>query len=754
MLNLTEFGTRDSFQCGCSTGKNHLDLNSKILSLIFLFLVLITGITFGQIETRITPDDGAEKDNFGHDVAICGDYLVAGAPYDDNELGTDAGAAYVFHREGSQWIQQAKLMASDATSDDLFGYPVDMDGEYIVVGAPWDDDAGEKSGAAYVYKLEDGTWTEQAKLTADDASEDDRFGIDVEISGETIAVGAFFDDVVGNRSGSAYVFKRDGSSWTQQAKLLPGDGGADDWFGVVLAMHGDDVAVASRRNDEMGSNAGAVYVYHREDDEWTEQVKLTAFDAEPGDEYGSPCIYGNTLVVSAHLDDDKGQNSGSIYYYQRQSGEWNLQAKYTASDGRGGEYFGGVALTPTHMVVSAYRDNDMGSNSGSFYVYKRQALGYFQIAKITTATGAAGDYFGLKNSMSGNYIVVGARNHDLNGDNAGAAFVYNLIEYPQIVSVKDIPNDQGGKVEIKWTASFYDLGRNLSHYSIWQALAEVPAATQSSPNNHENRNDAITPIYRTTTLNGTTQTWGWVANVPGHRLEEYVYSAPTLCDSMAATDGKHYFMVSAHLDDEDVFFDSNVDSGCSVDNLAPPPPTGLTASLAGNSVELAWQASPVPDFAYYVIYRDGEILDNTPKNYFVDSVPEQNRTYRYRLQAVDVHGNASELSPEVTVTTTSVSNVSTEKPDSYRLFNNHPNPFNPETEIRFALPKTSQVALKIYNPLGREIVTLVNAKYAAGTYQVRWTGCDRSGNSVASGIYLFVLQAGEFRAQKKMSLVR
>jgi hypothetical protein len=722
-------------------------ISKKKFIALFLFLVFwgTSNVSFAQIESFLIADDGADGDQFGHAVAISGDYLISGAPYDDNVNGTDAGAVYVFKYEDNQWIFETKLLASDGSENELFGYNVDMEGEYIVVGCPWDDDAGEKSGAAFVYKREGGAWIEQAKLRADDASEDDRFGIDLKISAETVVVGAFFDDVVGDRSGSAYVFVREGTTWYQQAKLLPSDGATDDWFGVTLSLSDNDVAITARRHDELGGNSGAVYVFNRDGNTWTEQAKITAIDGGPGEEFGTPCISGNILIIGKHQDDETARNAGAFYFYYRDNDVWNLQAKYTASDGNGDDFFGStIDMTTSYLVVGAYLDDMAGENAGSVYVFKREGLSCYQIAKLTSSNIAIGDYFGMKISLDGTKIVIGSRNQDTNGANAGAAYVFNMQETPKIVSVNDVPHDQGGYVEIKWNASFYDTGRNLSHYSIWRAI-ENPVSVFKKLK--------ATKI-RTTELNGITQTWGWVANVPGHRFEEYIYSAPTSCDSMATTDGVHYFMVSAHQDNDDIFFDSNVVSGYSVDNLAPPSPTGLAASLQGNQIELHWDVLPVPDFSHFLLYRNHEVLTSILENSFVDSNLENNQTYVYHLQAIDVHGNSSELSSEVSVMITSVAKIKVNKPETYRLFNNHPNPFNPETEIQFALPKTSEVVLKIYNTLGQEIKTLINAEYASGIYSTHWNGTDNWGNSVSSGIYIYVLQAGDFLAKMKMSLMK
>ena len=716
------------------------------VSLLFAGLLFwATQSIFAQIETFITAYDGMEGDQFGHDVGLSDEYLVSGAPNDDNENGTDAGAVYIYKREGNQWVFQTKLLASDGSDQELFGYSVDIDGELIIVGCPWDDDAGEKSGAAFIFKLEEGNWVEKAKLRADDASEDDRLGICVKISGETVAVGAFFDDVVGNRSGSAYVFVLEGTTWIQQAKLLPSDGATDDWFGVTLSLHTNDVAITSRRHDALGSNSGAVYVFNRSGETWTEQAKITAYDGETNDEFGTPCIFGSTLIVGCYADDDIGINAGSFYYYRRIDNVWQLQSKYMANDANSEDWFGShLTLTPTHLAVSAYRDDMIGENAGSLYIFKRDGYSYYQIAKITASNATAGDNFGFNNALYEDYVAIGARYQGDLGNNAGAVYVFHMRETPEILSIKDVPYDQGGHVEIKWNASFYDFGRNLSHYSIWRS--------DEDPNPLPLLFDNVK--WRKTEVNDVTQTWGWIADVPGHRFEEYVYNAPTSCDSMAGTDGVHYYMISAHLGDEDFFFDSDAVAGYSVDNLSPPPPTDLVASLLGNQVDLKWEMVQVQDFSHFIVYRNDEILVSTTALSFIDSNLEEGRTYVYKLKAVDVHGNSSEFSDSVTVVTTDVDVIEGRMPENYHLYNNHPNPFNPETEIRFAIPKTSKVIVKIYNTLGREIITLIDSEYAPGTYSVRWNGRDDLGERVPSGIYVYMMEAGDYKTQKKMSLIQ
>ena len=131
--------------------------------------------------------------------------MVVGARFDD-DAGEASGSAYVFVRSGGAWSQQKKLTASDAAVTDEFGFSVAISGDMVVVGARFDDDAGEASGSAYVFVRSGGAWSQQQKLTASDAAATDEFGFSVAISGDTVVVGALFDSDAGDASGSAYVY--------------------------------------------------------------------------------------------------------------------------------------------------------------------------------------------------------------------------------------------------------------------------------------------------------------------------------------------------------------------------------------------------------------------------------------------------------------------------------------------------------------------------------------------------------------------
>jgi len=398
--------------------------------------VFIRSGSVWSVQAKLTANDAisGQGDQFGYSVSVSGDTVVIGAPYDD-ELGGDSGSAYVFVRSGSTWSQQQKLTASDAAAGDQFGWSVSISGDTAVIGARRDDVVGSDSGSAYVFVRSGSTWSQQQKLTASDAFTDDEFGTSVSVSGDTAVIGSPFDNDAGDDSGSAYVFVRSSGTWTQQQKLTAGDAATDDLFGWSVSVSGDTAAIGARWNDDAGSRSGSAYVFVRLSGTWTQQQKLTAGDAAADDNFGfSVSVSGDTAVISAYQDDDAGSNSGSAYVFVRSSGTWSEQQKLTASDGAGTDEFAhSVSVSGDTVVIGARFDDDAGSNSGSAYVFVRSGSTWSQQQKVTALDftlptdlldGASTDNFGESVSISGDTAVVGARFDDDGANASGSVYVF------------------------------------------------------------------------------------------------------------------------------------------------------------------------------------------------------------------------------------------------------------------------------------------------------------------------------------------
>jgi hypothetical protein len=373
-----------------------------------------------QTKLRASTPIAAAK--FGQSVAISGNVAVIGAPGDVSG-GKTTGAAYVFNFNGSAWVEQTRLTASDGAAADAFGQSVAIDGNVIVVGATGNDQAGGNAGAAYVYRLSGGGWSQEAKLVPNSPS-DNSFGFSVDVDADTIAVGAPYSNSGTVNSGSAYVFRKNGSAWNQMVKLATGTGGAvlSDLFGWAVSVSGNTLVVGAYL-------ANAAHVYDYDGATWNKTTQLTGSDTTSGDRFGySVSIDGATIAVGAAEEDDAGNNAGAAYVFQSNGAGWTQQAKLILATSMPGSRLGwSVAVRGDTLVVGAResKGNKDQTEAGAAYVYKRQSNAWLLAHSLFANDSNSGDHFGASVALDGNAAVIGAP--DANGSNAdeGAAYVYS-----------------------------------------------------------------------------------------------------------------------------------------------------------------------------------------------------------------------------------------------------------------------------------------------------------------------------------------
>ena len=277
------------------------------------------------IQQKITASDGAASDEFGRSVSVDGNTLVVGARYDDdNDMGTNSGSVYVYTRSSvnAPFGNEQKITASDGAGGDEFGYSVSVNGNTLVVGAYFDDDRGNNSGSVYVYRRSSANapFGNQQKITAFDGVFTDRFGWSVSVDGNTLVVGAYLDDDRGTDSGSVYVYTRLSATdpFGIHQKIIASDGTFFDYFGRSVSVDGNTLVVGAYRDDDRGDGSGSVYVYTRSsvNDLFENEQKITASDGAADDVFGFyVSVDGNTIVVGAYGDDNAQTDSGSIYVY-------------------------------------------------------------------------------------------------------------------------------------------------------------------------------------------------------------------------------------------------------------------------------------------------------------------------------------------------------------------------------------------------------------------------------------------------------
>ena len=424
------------------------------------YVFVRSGTTWSQ-QAILRASNAGASDQFATGVAIYKDTIVIGAPTEDTTA-SDAGSLYVFTRSGTTWTQRAQLQTSNAGASDRLGDSVSIDGDTIIAGAYQEDTTASDAGSAYIFTGSGATWTQQAQIQASDAAATDYFGYSVSISGNTVVVGARYDDDGGSNSGSAYVFVRSGTTWTQQAKLTASDAQASDDFGWDVDIDKDHIVVAAPREDTNASDAGAIYVFSRSGSTWTEVKKIQASITVGSINYlgyGGVGIHDGTIITAAPNESTKATYAGAAYiyssqlvtnYYITQPGTyradlqicgidyktnevevtgsvtpektWANEQKITASDAASNDYFGkSVSIDGDYAIVGAYNKN---SGAGAAYIYTRNGTTWSQ-QKILSSDIASGDDFGFSVSLSGNYAIVGARlEHPGGTDKAGAAYIY------------------------------------------------------------------------------------------------------------------------------------------------------------------------------------------------------------------------------------------------------------------------------------------------------------------------------------------
>jgi len=331
-------------------------------------------------QAELSASDGAAYDAFGLSVAISGSTIMVGAPCHTNSNGQcGQGAVYVFGESGGKWTQQAELTASDGVGGDGFGWSVAVQGTTAVVGAYGKEVMGHSAqGAAYVFAESGGTWTQQAELTASDGIYTNEFGYSVALDGNTIVIGAPYRTVGSNQAqGVTYVFAGSGASWSQQAEVTSSDGEAGDFFGWSVAVVGSTAVMGAPCHPRNGfafcqGGSGAAYVFGESGGTWSQQAELTPSDGVAGDSFGvSVSMSGSTIVAGANQHPFGAGQQGAAYVFAENGGAWSQQAELTASDGVGGDYLGwSVSIDGSRATVGAPA-HTVGSNAsqGAAHVF-------------------------------------------------------------------------------------------------------------------------------------------------------------------------------------------------------------------------------------------------------------------------------------------------------------------------------------------------------------------------------------------------
>jgi len=422
----------------------------KILAALCLVSVIVYAVTQEPTETKIVPADGVPQDYFGDSVALDGDTLAVGS----SSSRSSAGSVYVYSHTASGWVAQQKIFQNQ-TEGFFFGTSVALSGNTLAVGCPYNYSGSDAlGGAVFIYVRDVNGWQLQQVVTSPAAFDGDGFGMSVTLLGETLVVGAP-PDMGWMSPGAAFIFVRDSGAWSLRQTLVGSDSLPGSGFGTSVGITPGTVAVG-RMGD--GSGPGAVYVFTQSSSVWAQTQKLTASDAGVDDDFGKAVgLSGDTLLVGAPHNSTRGDQFGSAYIFTLSGGVWSETQRLEDATGEAFDQFGSaVALTASKVVVGSISGNGINADSGSANAYHKENGTWVLDRKLMASDGRSQDVFGHSVAVSRSRMAIGALKYF--NFKPGAVYVYEDASdtTPPVVdcpAAQTVSADANGKASIPDFAS-------------------------------------------------------------------------------------------------------------------------------------------------------------------------------------------------------------------------------------------------------------------------------------------------------------
>jgi hypothetical protein len=400
-------------------------------ALIVAFAAATSALAHQGEHTKLSPFDGAAEDRFGAAVDIDERLAIVGAPGDD-DAGLNAGSVYVYARTNSLFGFEAKLMPARGIGGERFGTALDLDGDTLVIGAPDNEPGSLEAGSVFVFVRTGTSWMQEARLMPSDGSALDAFGRSVSLSGDTVMIGAPANDV-GTASGKVYVFTRSRGIWTEEASFAARDANAGDGFGASVSLDGDRALIGAPRDSDIAFQAGSAYVYSRTGSAWSMDEKLIDPAGSAGDLFGISVSLEdarNQLAIGSPMDDDVATDSGAVLVYRLVAGAWTLIAKINEpGQGAGDQSGGAVRILDRFVASGALFDDEEALNAGKVWLFIDDGTSFHE--EVLVASDATqGLFLGASFGLGGCWGIGGAPGEAAQGTHTGAAYVYDLAFPP------------------------------------------------------------------------------------------------------------------------------------------------------------------------------------------------------------------------------------------------------------------------------------------------------------------------------------
>lgn len=374
-----------------------------------------------------------EYDYMGFSVAADGHYIAIGSPYCQLGLLSDVGKVCVVNTDDSN--SEQVIQPSGAQASDHIGYAVAINSQWLAIGAPLDDTQASDDGAVYIYRLSDNEWVFETKIYADTAQEGRLFGESLSLSGNQLIVGARYDNTIDEMSGGAYIFEYKNQTWQQESLLTPSGYHPYSEFGWSVTIEDDRAIVTSRFDHSLHKAVGSVYVFEKTDGLWAEHAKFTPDKPHRSEGFGYKAVLsGDTIFVSAtKASYYSNRYVGAVYLYEKNNDNWVHTYRLSPDDLKRADEFGSdICVKGDTLVVSAeFHDVDLNKEqAGAAYVYRLvDSIWEFE-TKLVAPDSQFYDRFGRSVALLKNSIAVGAPYKDHMNDTHNKGCVYLFEKTP------------------------------------------------------------------------------------------------------------------------------------------------------------------------------------------------------------------------------------------------------------------------------------------------------------------------------------